>query len=375
MCTLNRYIFRKLVFNFLFLFYLVAGVFWLNRAVLLFDVLNDGLSFAVYAKLALLVLPYTFYMTLPTAAYITCVYTTYRMIMDSELIILQSIGLSHFRIAVPYIYFGVLVVALMALLGNSILPWSSSKTAQAWQAINDKIDTDFIPTGQFVFLNSDFVLYAQNKSEFGELQNLFIGDTRAADLDIALTAQKGLPKRDTQGLHIVLLDGTLQSFDKNKNELSVLDFQELIYNIDTKSENNQTVNSNIYTWQTKDLLLNGFELVRAGVWADDAWKKEIANRIITPILMALQAVMGMAVLMMFPFLRSGAVYKIVVSVVVFLGMQVVLNFMNIVIGENPHFWPYYCVVTVVFAVCILLLLWLSEKTNMRYRTINIAGRV
>ena len=105
-------------------------VYWINRAVVLFDqLIADGQSAAVFLEFTALTVPNVIRVVLPMAAFAAAVYVTNRLSSDSELVVVQTTGYSSFRLVRPVLVFGALVAVLMALLTHLLLPASTSLLA------------------------------------------------------------------------------------------------------------------------------------------------------------------------------------------------------------------------------------------------------
>ena len=95
----------------------LVAVYWVNRAVRLFDrLIADGQSAWVFLEFTALTLPYVIRLVLPVAAFVATVYVTNRLSRDSELVVMQATGFSPWRLARPVAYFGLVVAALMTVV-------------------------------------------------------------------------------------------------------------------------------------------------------------------------------------------------------------------------------------------------------------------
>ena len=70
-------------------------VYWVNRAVLLFDrLIGDGQSALVFLEFTALTLPNVIRLVLPVSAFAAAVYVTNRLSTESELVVVQATGFS-----------------------------------------------------------------------------------------------------------------------------------------------------------------------------------------------------------------------------------------------------------------------------------------
>jgi len=106
-------------------------VYWINRAVVLFDrLIADGQSASVFLEFTALSLPVVISLALPLSAFAAAVYVTNRMSTESELVVVQATGYSPYRMARPVLYFGLFVFVLMSLLTHILVPLASARLDQ-----------------------------------------------------------------------------------------------------------------------------------------------------------------------------------------------------------------------------------------------------
>ncbi|MCB2138640.1 MAG: LptF/LptG family permease, partial [Rhodobacteraceae bacterium] len=100
MSRFDRYMLSQLMMLFGFFALVLVAVYWVNRAVQLFDrLIADGQSAWTFLEFTALTLPYVIRIVLPIAAFIAAVYATNRMAGESELVVMRATGFSPFRMA------------------------------------------------------------------------------------------------------------------------------------------------------------------------------------------------------------------------------------------------------------------------------------
>ncbi|MEJ6510389.1 MAG: LptF/LptG family permease, partial [Octadecabacter sp.] len=110
MARFDRYMLGQLLTLFGFFSLILVLVYWINRAVRLFDrLIADGQSAWMFLELTSLSLPGLIRIVLPLSAFVAAVYVTNRMSAESELTVVQATGYSPFRLARPVLYFGAIV--------------------------------------------------------------------------------------------------------------------------------------------------------------------------------------------------------------------------------------------------------------------------
>src|SRR5699024_1282585 len=124
----DRYVLSSLLLFSGFFALILVAVFWINRAVVLFDrLIGDGQSLLVFLEFSALALPNLIRMILPMAVFAAAVYVTNRMQGDSEITVMQATGTSPWRLARPPLAFGLLAALMMSVLTHLLLPASISQ--------------------------------------------------------------------------------------------------------------------------------------------------------------------------------------------------------------------------------------------------------
>ena len=124
MPRLDRYLLAQLMGLFGFFALVLVSIYWLNRAVLLFDqLISDGQSAMVVFEFTALSLPYVIRVVLPIAAFAATIYAINKLSSESELVVMQAIGASPWRLGRPVLMFGAIVGVMMIATGGVALAW------------------------------------------------------------------------------------------------------------------------------------------------------------------------------------------------------------------------------------------------------------
>jgi lipopolysaccharide export system permease protein len=103
----DRYLLTQLLAVFGFFALVLVLVYWVNRAVGLFDqLIGDGQTALVFLEFSVLTLPNVIRVVLPIAAFAAAVFVANRLTQDSEMVVMQATGFSSFRLARPVLIFG-----------------------------------------------------------------------------------------------------------------------------------------------------------------------------------------------------------------------------------------------------------------------------
>jgi len=229
---IDRYLLSQFLQLFGFFALILVGIYWMNKAVGLFDkLIGDGQSALIFLEFSLLTLPFVIKLVLPVAAFIATVYVTNRMSRESEVVVMQATGFSPFRLARPVVYFGLVVGVMMAILGHGLVPVSRSALESARATISENITARYLTEGTFTHPAPDVTLYIRDISPQGELLDLFLADNRAGDVRTTYTARKALFARGDKGPKLIMFDGMAQGLDRATQRLAVTRFADFTFDL------------------------------------------------------------------------------------------------------------------------------------------------
>ncbi|SHE68518.1 lipopolysaccharide export system permease protein [Litoreibacter ascidiaceicola] len=369
MARFDRYMLSQLLILFGFFSLVLVSVYWVNRAIGLFDqLISDGQTALVFLEFTLLTLPYVILIVLPISAFVAAVYVTNRLSSDSEMVVLQTAGASSLRIGRPVIYFGVLVAVLVAVLAHVLVPAARTELAGRSQEISKDITAQFLKEGQFLHPTSDIAVYIRNITELGELDELFLEDSRDPTAVVTYTAERAFLVRAVSGPRLVMRNGLAQTFHKDTGRLSTVAFEDFAYNIGALIGPSGARNRDLRELSTP-VLLNPSEADLASAHGDlPDFLFEAHDRFAKSLLAIVVPLMGFATLMLGGFSRFGVWRQVVIAVVLIILVQMVSNVAEEAARKDAAlFWLAYAA-PAVGALISALLLYSTSMKRMRGRT-------
>ncbi len=228
----DRYMLSQLMVLFGFFSLVLVLIYWINRAVVLFDqLIADGQSAWVFLEFTALTLPAVIRLALPLAAFAAAIYVTNRMTTESELVVVQATGYSAFRLARPVLYFGLIVALLMSILMHFLVPISTARLAERQNDIAQNATARLLTEGQFIEPIQNVTFYVREITPAGELLNIFLSDTRNPDEEVTYTAAQAYLVRDGDDTQLVMVDGMAQTLRTADQRLFTTSFDDFAYNI------------------------------------------------------------------------------------------------------------------------------------------------
>ena len=334
-------------------------IYWINRAVILFDqLIADGQSAGVFLEFTALSLPSVMRLALPLAAFAAAVYVTNRLRTESELTVMQATGYSPFRLARPVLYFGAIVALIMSVLMHFLVPLSSARLEQREAEIAQNLTARLLNEGQFIEPISGVTVYIREISANGELHDVFLSDTRNPQTHVTYTAKRAFLVRDEDRTQLVMLDGMVQNLRLSTQRLSTTTFRDFAYDIGQIVGAPQTRgrrDRHLFTWE----LLNPTEDVIAETGRKA--RRLIAlghDRISQSILGMVAALLGFSALMVGGHSRFGVWKQIFGAVFLIIVVKAVeTTGLRLSRSDAQLWWAAYLQSAVGLILVWLLLLW------------------
>ncbi|WP_324289826.1 LPS export ABC transporter permease LptF [Frigidibacter sp. RF13] len=222
----------QLMMFFGFFALVLVSVYWVNRAVRLFDqLISDNQSVWVFLELSALSLPNVIRLMLPVAAFVATIYATNRLSSESELVVMQATGFSPFRLARPVIYFGLIVALMLSVLSHFLVPMSRARLNERNLEVSQNVSSKFLSEGTFVHPAKGITLFIGRIDQTGELGDFFLSDRRDPAAEVIYSSKRAYLARSDSGPKLVLLDGQAQRLDAATGRLSLTRFENFTYDI------------------------------------------------------------------------------------------------------------------------------------------------
>lgn len=368
MSRFDRYLLSQLVALFGFFALILVAVYWVNRAVGLFDrLLGDGHSALVFLEFSLLMLPNVIRLVLPIAAFVAAVYVTNRLTQESELVVMQATGFSAFRLARPVLYFGALVTALNLILMNVLVPWSTQMLDEREAQLSENVTAKYLNAGQFMHPASGVTLYIRQITQTGELREIFIADERSPTERTTYTARSAILVRGDGGPVLLMFDGILQTTTRAEDpRLSVTRFADLTYDLGAMIDVGTGGTRSIDTVTTLELLsMDSAERESTLGVPLPVVLETIHSRLAQPFLGAATALVGFATLLVGAFTRFGLWRQILGAVCILIFLQLLNTTGTSLALRSASAWPAVYAAPVTGLAMGAFLLFLAQRPRRR----------
>lgn len=365
----DRYLLSQLLMLFGFFALVLVLVYWVNRAVVLFDqLIANGQSAAVFLEFTALTLPNVIRIVLPVAAFGGTVYATNRLMSESELVVVQATGFSPWRLIRPVMIFGLFIFFVSSVLAHVLVPISSARLADRTAEISENMTARLLSEGRFLHPADGVTFYIREITPLGALTNIFLSDSRDPDRRITYTAREALLVRGETAPSLVMIDGMAQSYDRTSRRLSVTRFDDFAFDLEGLVEGIVRGKRNPGELPTSMLFAATPATQELTGASRAALIGEAHERISNALNGFVAPVVGFAALLVGGFSRFGIWRQIIGAILALIVVQMLTQAGQGAVRGDPDAWPLaYAGPIFGFALAMLLLLIADKPTLFRWR--------
>lgn len=228
----NSYIIRSLIGPLFLILFTLTGIVWLTQSLRFIDfIVNRGLSIGSFVYLSSLLLPFLLSIVLPVALYSAVVFVYNKLIMDSEIVVLKSVGVSRFGLAKPALVVGLGAMLFSYLISLYLLPTSYREFKDMQAYIRNNYASVLLQEGVFNSPVKNLTVYIDGRTSEGLLKGLLVHDMRDENAPATMMAQEGRLIDSPTGPMFELIRGNRQEMDKEKGSLSLLYFDRYLLDL------------------------------------------------------------------------------------------------------------------------------------------------
>jgi lipopolysaccharide export system permease protein len=358
----DRYLLGELLRVFGFFSLILVLVYWVNRAVGLFDrLIGDGQTALVFLEFSLLTIPNVVRIVLPVSAFAATVYVANRLSQDGELTVMQATGFSGFRLARPVMTFGLIVTGLVLILSNSIVPLSRAQLAERQAEVSANVTARLLQDGRFNHPSDGLTFYIREISETGELLDVFLADDRSAANRTTYTARRAFLVRTATGPKLVMFDGMSQTLRRDSGRLAVTHFADFTYDLSGLLDAGGRAGLTIEELPTRQLFAAPASLLAVTGQTAEAFRSEAHGRIAQPFLALAAPLIGFAALLLGGFSRFGLWRQIGAAIVLLILLQSINNAAVAASLRAPRLWAMSYLAPLAGCALAAVLLWAGQR--------------
>lgn len=368
MSKIDRYVLSQLLVLFGFFSLVLVAVFWINRAVILFDrLISDGQSALVFLEFTALGLPKLITTVLPISAFAATVYVTNRLNNESELTVMQATGTSPYRLARPVLVFGVAVFLMASTLQHLLLPLALGQLGEREAEISQNATSRLLTEGAFLHPSKSVTFYAGVITEEGVLNDVFLSDGRKPEEGVIYTADEAYLIRNQDTTTLIMVDGMVQRLSNVTNRLSIAHFTDFSFDISTLVRNDASHGPTARNMITPDLMLSWSELSKQTGQPAGHVAEEFHSRFAEPLFCIVAAMIGFATLLVGGYSRFGVWREVVIAFGLLLLINGARSTLQSPVRDDPRLWPLLYMPVIFGSLLAVAMLWYVARPKRRRR--------
>lgn len=340
MSRFDRYVLSQYLLFFGFFALVLVAVFWVNRAVVLFDrLIADGQSALVFLEFSALALPNLIRLVIPVAVFIASVWVTNRLNSESELTVLRATGTSPWQMARPALVFGVVAALMMSVLTHFLLPSSTSRLKIRESEVSRNVTAKLLTEGNFLHPATGVAFFIRQIDDDGTLNDVFLSDMRSPYRTTIYTAAKSFLIQDGGATHLVMVDGLAQTKDVANNSLSTTTFADFSYDISALANSSDSKAVNVESLTTPELLQRAAALTADGTLSAGTIAEELHLRFARALVCVAVALIGFSALMLGGFSRFGVWRQALLAFVLLILVEGLRSPLSEMVLQDAAAWP------------------------------------
>ncbi|MEM9845044.1 MAG: LPS export ABC transporter permease LptF [Pseudomonadota bacterium] len=349
----------------------LVSIFWINKAVRMFDrLIGDGQPAWIFLEFTALTLPGVIGVVLPIATFAGTVYVTNRMSTESELTVVQATGYSPLRLIRPVFVFGVLIALMMSLLSHFLIPKSLSQLRLRQAEVSQNITAKLLTEGEFLHPAPGITFYIRDITPEGELRDVFLSDSRNARTPITYTSSRAYLVQEEGGTQLVMVEGLAQSLRAGTNRLFTTHFDDFSYDISSLIRRDPSNLNRVDFAPTGDLLLRPEAVAERTGSTLGQISFELHSRFSQALMCIVAAVVGFSALMVGAYSRFGIWWQIVAAFTLLVMIKMIEGGVSGAVLSSARSWPLMYLPTAVGAVVTMILLALAARPGLVNRRLR-----
>lgn len=374
MARFDRYMLSQLIVLFGFFSLVLVAVFWINRAVQLFDrLIGDGQTALVFLEFTALGLPRLVVTVLPIATFAATIYITNRLNNESELTVMMSTGSSPWRLARPVLIFGFISALMMSVLAHSLVPRASAQLHEREAEISQNVTARLLTEGTFLSPVRGITFYTRAISEDGILEDVFVADRRDPDVRMIYTAAEAFLVRNNDGTSLIMVDGLAQRLTPDNLRLSTGKFEDFSFDITPLLQSDIAISERLRHMSSLRLFRDWTTLATDLGIAPGEVAEELHSRFARAAFCVVTALIGFATLLVSGYSRFGVWREIVIAFLLLLTLDGTRAVLSEPVVNDARLWPILYGPSVVGLMIVVALLWSAARPGWWQRRLRGAA--
>jgi lipopolysaccharide export system permease protein len=253
MGSIGAYIFRTTLGVFLLVLVSLTAIIWVTHALREFDlVTGQGQTILVFVGITSLTIPVLVVVIAPLALVIAVGHVLNKLSTDSEIIVMNSAGMSPWRLFRPLLAMAALVSLLVAAIGIYVGPQALRQLRHWITEVRADIVTNIVQPGRFTVIERGLTFHIRARQPNGQLLDVLLDDQRNDKERITLVAERGHIAKNEHGSFLVLENGSLQRHEVGRRDPEIVRFTDNYFDLSQFATGPQTIVYSVrerYLWE------------------------------------------------------------------------------------------------------------------------------
>jgi lipopolysaccharide export system permease protein len=207
----ERYLFSHLLWPTVLITVSLTSIVWLTQVLRFLDfMLNRGLGVGDFLYLTGLMLPQLLLMLIPVSLGVAVIYTYNRLTVESELIVLNAVGVSKWQLAKPALMMGMAAAVLCYGLAIYLAPSANAHFRDIRVFFRDKYASVLLEEDVFNNPIDGVTVFVRERDDKNNLAGILLHDSRDPKQTITMLADRGRMEQGSSGPRFYLQHGVRQ---------------------------------------------------------------------------------------------------------------------------------------------------------------------
>jgi lipopolysaccharide export system permease protein len=253
MGSISRYIFRTTLGAFLIVLISLTTVIWVTQALRDLELMtNQGQTILVFIGITGLLIPLLVLVIAPIALLIAVAHVLNKMSNDSEIIVMNSAGMSPWILFRPFLAAALVVSLLVGAISTYFAPKGLRMLRDWVTEVRANVVSTIVEPGRFRSIESGVTIHIRERRPNGQLAGIFLDDRRNPNERITVLAEIGELLDNSSGTYLVLQKGVVQRYEAGQRDPAMVAFDRYAFDLSQFAASGQAVRYSIrerYLWQ------------------------------------------------------------------------------------------------------------------------------
>jgi lipopolysaccharide export system permease protein len=253
MGSINRYIFRTTFAAFVIVLVSLTAVIWVTQALRDIDIMtSQGQTVLVFVGITGLIIPLLVLVIAPIALLIAVAHVLNKLSTDSEIIVMNSAGMSPWVLFRAFLSVAIVVSIIVAAISAYFAPKGLRLLRDWLTEVRANVVSTIVQPGRFTLIESGVTIHIRERRSNGQLLGIFLDDRRNPAERVTVLAEAGELLDNDNGTFLVLQKGMVQRKQVTERDPAMVAFDRYAFDLSQFAGGPQAVKYSIrerYLWQ------------------------------------------------------------------------------------------------------------------------------